>query len=369
MSTAILFATDALDVFVVDIPRSLELANGGGRTYSSKPPTVPYVTPEPKGKKREDFIAKLPAEHLAYHEDVQNGISIALQSIAESFSDFDWCFDRIQDEAVEIWDLYLPQTNEVDQPTLLPLILSTLRNICPSLQSLSTDVVLNPSSVATCIQVSGHGLIRVPADCAFFWSKIDRAPDVLHSYSPTSATCFDLILMDPPWTNRSVRNSHKYSTVERQSSDPFEHAVTIVKRHLKTKGCVAVWITNKDAVRQKVLSTMASLGLCLVEEWIWVKLTCQGEPVTPLDGVWRRPYEPLLIFRNQQNLNPPSHRYIFAVPDIHSRKPNLKELFSKLFQPSSVLELFARNLTSGWWSIGDEVPKFQHQSAWSSWPE
>lgn len=113
---------------------------------------------------------------------------------------------------------------------------------------------------------------------------------------------------------------------------------------------------------------MALLKFTVVEEWIWIKVTTKGEPVTRLDGVWRRPYEILLVFRHGSYCSTPLRRYMFAVPDIHSRKPNLKEMFSKLIQPTNVLELFARNLTSGWWCTGNEVLEFQRQGAWHNWP-
>ncbi len=59
-----------------------------------------------------------------------------------------------------------------------------------------------------------------------------------------------------------------------------------------------------------------------------------------------------------------------AVPDVHSRKPNLRQLFDEILPPGyAALEVFARNLTAGWWSWGDDVLHFQHTSHWVSPPD
>lgn len=372
MSTAIRFVNDELNVFVIDIPRSLELANGDGRIYSSKALTTPYITPEPKGKKRATFVASLPADHVAFHEGIQKDVRRALQSIISSTYFSEWCLARIESGKAEPLSLcFSSHGGDVDQQDSLPLILSSIQNDFPSQESLSHDIVLNPNTASTLIQVAGQDAFWIPGTCAFVWSSIERALSMLAEYHKAFNLLFDMILMDPPWTNRSVRNGRKYCTAEDQPLDPFDYAIQVVERHRKSTGYVAIWVTNKAAVHKRVLSAMASLRLRPVEEWVWVKVTDQGEPMMPLDGVWRKPYEILLIFRHEVEDAPhlALRRYIFAVPDVHSRKPNLKELFSKVFQTADVLELFARNLTTGWWCIGNEVLNFQHESAWSVWPD
>ena len=102
-----------------------------------------------------------------------------------------------------------------------------------------------------------------------------------------------------------------------------------------------------------------------------------------MDGIWRKPYEILVIGRKPANMaDAPvdgiTRRVIAAVPDVHSRKPNLRELFERLFfaspspspsggstgMPYSALEVFARNLTAGWWACGDEVLRFNANDWW-----
>jgi len=143
-------------------------------------------------------------------------------------------------------------------------------------------------------------------------------------------------------------------------------------------GLVGMWITNKPAVRSLVLGSgglFESLNVGLIEEWIWVKTTTDGQPVTALDGLWRKPYEVLLLARAPQNplqvvteATEIKRRVIVGVPDIHSRKPCLKSLI-ELYMPDrnnyKALEIFARHLVAGWWSWGNEVLKFNWQGYWT----
>jgi N6-adenosine-specific RNA methylase IME4 len=184
---------------------------------------------------------------------------------------------------------------------------------------------------------------------------------------------FDLILLDPPWPNRSARNAKVYNTSERQGElHPYYQTLPIVSRHLSRSGVVGVWITNKRSIREAVLRSLREMGLDVNEEWIWLKTTCHGEPVTALDGLWRKPYEVLLLFCRKVAVHggqtdlpqylEVKRRVIIAVPDIHSRKPCLKELLKPLMPETyRALEIFARNLSTEWWSWGDEVLKFNEE--------
>ena len=151
---------------------------------------------------------------------------------------------------------------------------------------------------------------------------------------------------------------------------------------LITPGTIfGIWITNKPSIRNFVLGPgglFARLGIKFIEEWVWIKITTGGEPVTPLQGTWRRPYEVFLVGRALEETSVGTvegHEVkctvIFAVPDLHSRKPCLKGLLEGMVerlraeddgeenenrqQPIRALEVFARNLVAGWWSWGDQV--------------
>jgi N6-adenosine-specific RNA methylase IME4 len=87
-----------------------------------------------------------------------------------------------------------------------------------------------------------------------------------------------------------------------------------------------------------------------------------------MDTLMRKPYEILLLGRAAPNswttmTHAPTikRRVIAAVPDIHSRKPCVKELLEP-YMPDpidySALEVFSRYLVSGWTSWGNEVLKY-----------
>lgn len=199
---------------------------------------------------------------------------------------------------------------------------------------------------------------------------------------------FDAIILDPPWPNRSVKRTHKtanstYSTVA-TLQDVYQLIIGMDLDMLMTDECaVAMWITNKPAVRDIVLGEgglFECWGVELVEEWIWLKTTLHGEPVTPINSVWRKPYEVLLVGRKRRNYLTPveeklakhtdvKRRVLMSVPDLHSRKPCLKELIESLVRNADcyrALEVFARHLVAGWWSWGDECIKFNREGNWRS---
>jgi N6-adenosine-specific RNA methylase IME4 len=193
---------------------------------------------------------------------------------------------------------------------------------------------------------------------------------------------FDFILLDPPWPNRSVRRTHKTAGatygIARDVITTSDLLLGLDLDMLMTGDTlVAIWITNKSALRDLVLGDgglFDSWGVHLIEEWIWLKVTALGEPVTPIDAIWRKPYEVLLLGRRQKDhdavqgsTNAPIRRVLLGVPDLHSRKPCVKALVEPLLiaeRDYRCLEVFARHLVAGWWSWGNECIKFNAKDCW-----
>ncbi|KAL9113057.1 MAG: hypothetical protein Q9227_002669 [Pyrenula ochraceoflavens] len=162
---------------------------------------------------------------------------------------------------------------------------------------------------------------------------------------------------------------------------PLEILEPFLKRHVSAEGYIGVWVTNRENVQKAAQESMARCGFELHEEWLWLKVTAEGEPVSAIEGLWRQPYEVFMLFRkpshrhltdescqisNNSMVNVP-RRVIIAVPDMHSRKPCLKEILEERLLPPGrrrVLEVYARNMTAGWWSWGDEVLKFNWEGHW-----
>ncbi|PLB50426.1 MT-A70 family [Aspergillus steynii IBT 23096] len=205
---------------------------------------------------------------------------------------------------------------------------------------------------------------------------------------------FNLILFDPPWNNRSVRRGRHYHTQHYSEGDDLTYYLrSVLQAHLYdpfagndrkaenspavTRSIAAIWITNASKARKTAYDALRGAGLSICEEWAWIKTTTSGEPVTRVDSLWRKPYEILVIGKKigpddtRSQRRDPVRRVIAAVPDVHSRKPNLKEVFERMFfgdctgHSHAALEVFARNLTAGWWACGDEVLKFNAREWWT----
>ncbi|KAL3453166.1 MT-A70-domain-containing protein [Aspergillus insuetus] len=222
---------------------------------------------------------------------------------------------------------------------------------------------------------------------------------------------FNLILLDPPWSNRSVRRSghyqtqsyshfelltewvcsvlrvHSFSTPPSSTIDGEEEVASGREVSFRSDTCIAaIWITNSPKARRTAYDSLTRAGFTITEEWVWIKTTVYGEPVTPVEGLWRKPYEILVVGVKKENEEKEGEedttrgirrRVVAGVPDVHSRKPNLREVFEKVFFSSSTtstsaggiryeaLEVFARNITAGWWACGDEVLKFNDGEWWA----
>lgn len=296
--------------------------------------------------------------------------------------------------------------------------------------SASTEYIIPPKSNF----IIGNLPLSTPIECVQPLGVIPGMPEDQK---------FNLLLFDPPWPNKSVRRSRHYQThpyaemdilTQRLADILHAHAYqaisppTITQEPSPTQlqnrdSIAAIWITNSEKARRVAYSILSTSGFHVSEEWIWIKVTARGEPICPVDALWRKPYEILVIGRRDNNVtnqssissshpSPASNnifadggasfgtnsepdfqtlsptgknitrRVIAAVPDIHSRKPNLRELFERIFfqgmvsSPSSqgqdsarvwpytALEVFARNLTAGWWACGNEVLKFNDTKCW-----
>lgn len=192
---------------------------------------------------------------------------------------------------------------------------------------------------------------------------------------------FDLVIMDPPWPNRSAKRKGAYEQV---GGVPYLKKMLLkmdIDNYLEHNALVGIWITNKQSLREHVLGPgglFETWNVGLVEEWIWIKTTTKGEPMFKTDTLMRKPYEVLLLGRAAPNswttaAHVPSirRRVIAAVPDIHSRKPCLKELLEP-YMPDpmdySALEIFSRYLVSGWTSWGNEALKYNWNHYWAASP-
>ena len=437
-SSSILHQNASATISLVDIPTSISLGQGCpvGTLLSSCPPREPFVIAnEPKSAAAKAKAAGNTVDQ-ARHAGLRQSIADGLREIREHHGPRDWCLPRGEmletaragkkrkatdagDEAdngqdmhtgnhskqplldVDHWRLG-DQSTSFEQKELSPLLLDKRRKMVYDPRSIQGRVVSNASDRTTELQISmtpqEQETFYIPPKAAFLLADVRSSNLLGHTVasSATEPSCspvppiFDFILLDPPWPNASAKRSRAYEGPRSlQATEGLLRCLELSK-YMASRGLVGIWVTNKPRFRDLVLrrsdtddssiSVAADRGLFeewnveLIEEWIWIKTTTRGEPVTDLDSAWRKPYEVLLLGRRKDGDSPDQprpqveRRIIAGVPDLHSRKPSLKELIEpKLvdLKGHRALEIFARNLTAGWWAWGNEVLKFNWEGYWS----
>lgn len=346
---SILFQSEDHSVVLIDVPKSIEEAQvlpakGSAkssslrRLVSSKPPDEPFKTPEPKGGSSgglTDSVSDLMSAAAT---------SNALEILRESYQG-PWCLPRMMSSATEVEGESSKRKRTASPP----------------------EGPVDEARSSTEHKSSKERDVLIPEDSFYLHGTISHERDRFLREAPR----FDLIVLDPPWPNRSARRK-KNSYHVADSLDDIRQTLSLVpiEAHLAPDGLVAVWVTNKASVIELLAGPrglLAEWGLELVDEWTWLKITTDGEPIVDIDSAWRKPWERIVIARARgSERKPPCRgRVIVSVPDLHSRKPNLRALFDGVL-PSGYqgLEVFARNLTAGWWSWGDEALRFQRPEHW-----
>lgn len=232
-------------------------------------------------------------------------------------------------------------------------------------------------------QASREYRFSIPPGSTFFLGDCDHPDSFRSSFREVTdehnlPRHFDLVLLDPPWPNRSAKRKGVYEQI---GGMPYLKRMLLkmdIDNYLEHNALVGIWITNKSALRDHVLGPgglFETWNVGLVEEWIWIKTTKNGEPMFDINDPMRKPYEVLLLGRAAPNAwtmmthaPHPKKRVIAAVPDVHSRKPCLKEMLeSYVPDPNeyTALEVFARYLVTGWVSWGNEVLKYNSDMYWA----
>ncbi|KFV41856.1 Methyltransferase-like 4, partial [Gavia stellata] len=230
-------------------------------------------------------------------------------------------------------------------------------------QDLLSCVTENSSNCAKIVVLMGQKYL-VPPKSSFLLSDISCLQPLLNYKKK-----YDVIVIDPPWENKSVKRSNRYSHL---SSWQIKQ---IPVPALAAPNCLVVtWVTNRQKHLRFVKDELyPHWSVKTLAEWHWVKITRAGEFVLPLDSLHKKPYEVLVLGRVQGDVKEalrksedvlpiPEHKLIVSIPcSLHSHKPPLTAVLAEFVKPDvECLELFARNLQPGWTSWGNEVLKFQH---------
>ena len=344
--SSILFQNEGGTVVLLDLPRTIEEAQllsnelGSGthlsrRLLSAAPPEATFATPEPRpGQLIQN--ASSPSAQVAELMTLAV-VDNALDQVRAAYTG-PWCLPRV-----------LRDEDTRDR------------------RSSGPNKSMTPSRGTE--QTTAGNQVYIPKEARYLNGSIESHREAL-LYKNLQ---FKLVVLDPPWPNRSARRkTNNYATAVGLEGVRDLLSLVPVPSCLSSDGLAAVWVTNAPRFADLLTSTggiFEKWGLELVGEWTWLKVTTRGEPIYAVESAWRKPWERLLIARRRGSstiVPGGERRVIITVPDIHSRKPNIRGLFNDSFGPGyPALEVFARNLTAGWWSWGDETLRFQACQYWA----
>lgn len=212
--------------------------------------------------------------------------------------------------------------NEQQDATALPLV----EDGCTAHVDLFSRLTENRADCCSVVTLMGEEYV-IPPHTTFLNSDFTRMQPLVH-YGAT----FDFIVLDPPWENKSVKRSGRYSSL------PSTQLKKLPVPLLASPNCLVVtWVTNRPSHLRFVRNELyPHWGVEVLAEWFWVKVTTSGQFVFPLDSPHKKPYEMLVLGRYHSSssssaaaaaaaeVSVENQRLIVSVPSaLHSQKPSL----------------------------------------------
>eukprot|EP01018_Ginkgo_biloba_P031862 Gb_04126 [translate_table: standard] len=206
----------------------------------------------------------------------------------------------------------------------------------------------------------------LPRQSSFLMSDLNQ----IHQLIPACPSDgFNLILIDPPWENKSVHRQAVYPTLPNR----YFFFIPLMRLAHPEGALVALWVTNREKLRTFVEKELfPAWRISYAAAWYWLKVREDGHLISELDLAHHKPYECIVLgYINRQGNGledeaihkmPPDKHVIFSVPGDHSRKPPIGNLLLNYApgpRPVRGVELFARELLAGWTSWGNEPLCFQ----------
>ncbi|CAK4085505.1 unnamed protein product [Aphanomyces euteiches] len=195
-------------------------------------------------------------------------------------------------------------------------------------------------------------LFILPRHSAFFLGDVFKMPPMPNN--------FRVIVMDPPWENKTVSRGATYKTMPHTQLSKID-----VPSLAHPDGCLlAIWVTNKPSYTSYIVDELLpSWGFSYAQTWHWLKVSADGNTVTPLQSMHKLPFEKVILATRGNMAASIDPKIIVSIPLRHSWKPPLEPFLSDLVHDKDAkLEIFARELRHNWTSVGNEVLKFQEMS-------
>ncbi|EWC48633.1 hypothetical protein DRE_01855 [Drechslerella stenobrocha 248] len=300
------------DVLLIDIAASLSSPPFLPRKPAAAPVTAPFVVSEPRSGV--PFDQGLVDRYEARKQWIHSRLAL-LQStfkarfpLKPSFPDEDLKSRPSDDDGAP--DLLAYQANLGaawtinslrDTEISVDLTAAALQEL--SLVDIYGIVHYNPLPfwLTLKLNISKPYEYMIPPRSSFLLGPFTSTIPVFTAFAgATAPPGLDFILLDPPWPNRSAhraRHQHAYKTSTFDAYDLFKLGVPRLLRQ-DAAGLVGIWVTNSSKWRAFVLDKLfAAWKLRPVAEWLWVKITVDGEPIFNLDNIARKPYESLILGR------------------------------------------------------------------------
>lgn len=326
---AILFSSADRKVVVLDIPASI-----GHPPHlqlrSTTPLETPYTLPEPKDPTTSNLNASITETHERLIPVLTSALSLACSTL-------DYFTQPRNTTPTPPTELDFHTNTQYLTPVACPPFLLTQPSTTLSdLSDIYSSITTNPSQkwrTLTLRHPAPEKHFHIPPRSSFLLAPVDDPTVRAIFIAGFELRRLDFMLLDPPWPNRSAqRKKGGYKTADRFAIVPMLKRIP-VRETVREGGLVAVWMTNRGGLRERFCEEVVRAWGCVVEaEWVWGKVTAQGEWCFNVESRVRKPYEILMILRREGGAGARlvEEKVLFAVPDLHSRKPAIKGLRSLL---------------------------------------
>lgn len=154
---------------------------------------------------------------------------------------------------------HLPSLNEVELQTVQLME----DDLSVTEQDLFSRVVENNSSFTKLITLMGQKYL-LPPKTSFLLSDVSCMHPLLNC-----RRTYDVIVIDPPWQNKSVKRSKRYSYLS-----PLQIKQLPIPKLAAPNCLVVTWVTNKQNHLRFVKDELyPSWSVEIVAEWHWVKVS------------------------------------------------------------------------------------------------
>ena len=170
---------------------------------------------------------------------------------------------------------------------------------------------------------------------------------------------FNVIYADPPWTYRvwTAKGGHKSASAH-YITMPIEDIKSLPIQLIAADDCVLfLWVTFPNLL--ECLDVIPAWGFTYkTVGFVWEKIYSNGKPVCGL-GYWTRANAEVCLLATRghpKRVNKGVYQILRAPQRQHSQKPDeIRDRIVQLMGDLPRIELFAREATEGWVSIGNSI--------------